>query len=230
MGAAELERRLVAAGVELLAEAGTDALSLRAIARRAGVSHGAPRRYFRTHQALLAAVAREGYRRLEALVEETIGKAGAEPRAAVLALARGYVAFARQEPGMYALMFRHDLLRGNQIGLREASTPLFGVLVTLLNRAGLPDPPLAAASLWANLHGVAQLWQWGSLQVVTGAIDPDPLLAATVAVHLDTVATQENATSHRHSATTHLHAAAHAHHTTTARRDAAAPGRPGSEL
>ena len=182
----ELERRLVTAGVELLAEAGTDALTLREIARRAGVSHGAPRRYFPTHQALLAAVAREGYRQLGALVDETIGDTGAEPRAAVLALARRYVAFARQDPGMFALMFRHDLLRGNQIGLREASTPLFGVLVELLDRAALPDPPLAAASLWAHLHGIAQLWQWGSLQVVTGATDPDALLAATVAAHLDT--------------------------------------------
>src|SRR3954467_13102434 len=55
MQGGDLEARLVAAGVELLAEAGTDALTLREIARRAGVSHGAPRRYFPTHHALRAA-------------------------------------------------------------------------------------------------------------------------------------------------------------------------------
>ena len=131
---------------------------------------------------------------------------------------------------MYALMFRHDLLRGNQIGLREASTPLFGVLVRLLERAGLPEPSLAAASLWANLHGVAQLWQWGSLQVVTGATDPDPLLAATVAAHLDTATTThpDTTTTRRHSPG-HPHPTAHPHHTAD-RRDASAPGSPGSEL
>ncbi|MET0418419.1 MAG: TetR/AcrR family transcriptional regulator [Actinoplanes sp.] len=185
MAESDMERRLVNAGVELLAEAGTDALSLREIARRAGVSHGAPRRYFPTHQALLAAIAQEGFRKLAAVVDQTIGEAGAEPRAAVLALGRGYVEFAAHEPGMFALMFRHDLLRGNQIGLRETSTALFGVLVDLLKRAALPDPPATAAALWAALHGIAQLWQWGSLQVATGATDPDPLLIATVDAHLE---------------------------------------------
>ena len=54
----DLRARLVEAGVELVAREGTEALSLREIARRAGVSHGAPRRYFPTHRELLAAVAR----------------------------------------------------------------------------------------------------------------------------------------------------------------------------
>ena len=183
MGPPDLEHRLIAAGLALLAEAGPEALTLREIARRAGVSHGAPRRYFPTHQTLLAAIAREGYRRLARLVEETV--AGAPPRDAILALGWRYVEFAREEPGMFALMFRHDLLRGNQIGLRETSTPLFGLLVDLLERAAVPDPATTAAALWAALHGIAQLWQWGSLQVVTGATDPDPLVIATVDAHLE---------------------------------------------
>src|SRR4051812_39940445 len=168
MQGGDLEARLVAAGVELLAEAGTDALSLREIARRAGVSHGAPRRYFPTHQALLAAIAKEGYRKLGRLVAATIGDQQAEPREALIALGRRYLEFARDEPGMFALMFRHDLLRGNNIGLRAESTPLFGVLVGMLKRAGMPQPTTQAAALWAALHGIAQLWHWGTLQVATG--------------------------------------------------------------
>jgi len=179
MQSGDLESRLIAAGVELLAEAGTDALTLREIARRAGVSHGAPRRYFPTHQALLAAIAREGYRKLGRLVAETIGDSEAEPREALLALGRRYVDFARDEPGMFALMFRHDLLRGNNIGLRDESTPLFGVLTQLI------DPPAQAAALWAALHGIAQLWTWGTLQVVTGLESPEPLLIAAVDAHLE---------------------------------------------
>jgi AcrR family transcriptional regulator len=184
MSETELERRLIAAGVALLRESGTEALSLREIARRAGVSHGAPRRYFPTHQTLLAAIAREGFRELGTLVGDTLGRDDLEPRDAVLALARRYREFARDEPGMFALMFRHDLLRGNGIGLREQSRPLFGVLVELLTRAAVPDPPVTAAALWAGLHGVVQLWQWGSLQVATGVDDPDALLVATVTAHL----------------------------------------------
>jgi len=185
MTGADLEARLVSAGVTLLAEAGTDAVTLREIARRAGVSHGAPRRYFPTHQALLAAIAREGYRSLGALVAETIGDPAAEPRAALIEMGRRYVAFAGDSPGMFALMFRHDLLRGNNIGLREESTPLFGVLVALLTRARLAEPTTRAAALWAALHGIAQLWHWGTLRVVTGFDSPEPLLAATVDAHLE---------------------------------------------
>jgi AcrR family transcriptional regulator len=177
----DTERRLITAGVELLAEAGPDALTLREIARRAGVSHGAPRRYFPTHRALLAAIAREGYRMLGALIDHTTEH---DPREAVLEMARRYVDFAQREPGMFALMFRHDLLTGSGIGLRDAGKPLFGVLVKQLDRAAVPDPPLTAAALWAGLHGIAQLWQWGSMQVVTGSDDPGPLLAATVKAHL----------------------------------------------
>ncbi|MCU7728662.1 TetR/AcrR family transcriptional regulator [Actinoplanes sp. KI2] len=178
MHTGDTEARLIAAGVELLAEAGTDALSLREIARRAGVSHGAPRRYFPTHQTLLAAIAREGYRKLGRLVAETIGDSEADRREALLALGRRYVDFARTEPGMFALMFRHDLLRGNSIGLRDESTPLFGVLERLL------QPTAAAAALWAALHGIAQLWSWGTMQLVTGVDTPEPLLIAAVDAHL----------------------------------------------
>jgi AcrR family transcriptional regulator len=177
----DTERRLITAGVELLAEAGPDALTLREIARRAGVSHGAPRRYFPTHRALLATIAREGHRMLGALIDRTIKH---DPREAVLEMARRYVDFAQREPGMFALMFRHDLLTGGEIGLRDASTPLFGVLVKQLDRAAVPDPPVTAAALWAGLHGIAQLQQWGTLQVVTGTDDPEPLLAATVKAYL----------------------------------------------
>jgi AcrR family transcriptional regulator len=180
----ELERRLVAAGVELLAEAGPEALSVREIARRAGVSHGAPRRYFPTHQALLAAIAREGYRKLGDVVDETIGRDDGDPREAVLSFAHRYLAFARDEQGMFALMFRHDLLTGNGIGLRETSTPLFGVLVEQLDRADVPEPKVTAAALWAALHGVAQLWQWGTLEVVTGSSDPGAVVTTTVDAHL----------------------------------------------
>ncbi|GAA1630823.1 TetR/AcrR family transcriptional regulator [Catellatospora bangladeshensis] len=181
-----LRDRLVAVGVELVSSDGTGALTLREIARRAGVSHGAPRRYFPTHLSLLSAIAREGYldlgRRLAGLGDD------ADPRAALLALARRYLDFAHTQRGMFELMFRHELLRGNQIGLREASRELFGVLVGLVGRAraGVPAPPpvVVAGALWANLHGIAQLWQWGSLQMTVQTEDVDPLLRAALDAHL----------------------------------------------
>ncbi|AVT39419.1 TetR/AcrR family transcriptional regulator [Plantactinospora sp. BB1] len=185
-----VQARLVRAGLDLLAEEGVEALSLREIARRAGVSHGAPRRYFPTHRALLAAIAAEGYRELGRRVAEAVGDpAGPDPSARLLALGRLYLEFARTNRGMFELMFRHDLLRGNGIGLREASRPLFEVLVELVARArperdGAPPPAVAAGALWANLHGIAQLWQWGSLQMTVGTGEVEPLLRAAIDAHL----------------------------------------------
>lgn len=184
-----LRARLVAVGVDLLSREGTRALSLREIARQAGVSHGAPRRHFPTHQALLAAIAREGYRQLAQQVAEFLRTAPPDPYAQLLGLGRLYLDFARTNHGMFELMFRHDLLRGNGIGLREASGALFGVLVDLVGaaRAEAADArpaAVTAGALWANLHGIAELWQWGSLQTTVRTEDVEPLLRAALDAHL----------------------------------------------
>src|SRR3954467_15456982 len=99
--------RLVRAGVELVAREGSGAVSLREIARRAGVSHGAPRRHFPTHVELLSAIAREGFADLTARLRAV--PAGGPPRARLRVLASVYIDFASEESGMYELMFRHDL-------------------------------------------------------------------------------------------------------------------------
>jgi AcrR family transcriptional regulator len=180
-----LRARLVAVGVELVAREGPPALSLREIARRAGVSHGAPRRYFPTHQALLAAIARQGYEQLGRQFAEIIGDDRVGARERLLALGRRYLDFAATNRGMFELMFRHDLLAGGRVGLREASLPLFRAVVELVARArpGI-DATVAAGALWANLHGIAQLWHWGSLPLAVGTDDVEPLLRAALDVHL----------------------------------------------
>ncbi|WP_433469490.1 TetR-like C-terminal domain-containing protein [Spirillospora sp. CA-128828] len=97
-----------------------------------------------------------------------------------------YVRYARERPGMFELMFRHDLLRGEARGvggppLREASLPLFGRIVELVTRCGESqgrrDVPaeVAAVALWANVHGLTQLWGWGSIGLALGEDDSPPL-------------------------------------------------------
>ncbi|KKZ71367.1 TetR family transcriptional regulator [Streptomyces showdoensis] len=185
--------RLVRVGVELVDAEGAQALSLREIARRAGVSHGAPRRHFPTHLDLLSAIAREGFRELGARTARAEAEAEAEggtegeraARARIEVLARAYLDFARTRSGMYELMFRHDLLESGRLGLRDTSLPLFAGFVALVAEARPDaDPATAAGALWANLHGIAQLWRWGSLRLATGAEDVEPLLAATLRAHL----------------------------------------------
>lgn len=180
-----LRTRLVDVGVELVAREGVHALTLREIARRAGVSHGAPRRHFPTHLELLSAIARRGFAELAERAVTAADDGAASPRTQVTALARAYLEFALDNRAMYELMFRHDLLESGHLGLRDTSLPLFGRLVELVARVRPDaDARLVAGALWANLHGIAQLWSWGSLQLATGSEDFTPLLRSALDAHL----------------------------------------------
>jgi AcrR family transcriptional regulator len=186
---AGLRDRLIDAGTELVADGGSAAVSLREIARRAGVSHGAPRRYFPTHLELLSAIARRGFAGLAARLGEAAAGSADDPRARLVALSRAYLDFAASNRGMYELMFRHDLLESGRLGLREVSLPLFRMVTALVSDAGTPGdaaPEVVAGALWASLHGIAQLWGWGSLQLATGLADVAPLLRAALDAHLGT--------------------------------------------
>ncbi|MEV4683942.1 TetR/AcrR family transcriptional regulator [Streptomyces kurssanovii] len=183
-----LRARLVVVGVELVTTRGVEALSLREIARSAGVSHGAPRRYFPTHLSLLSAIAREGFADLARRATDVVDAVEEDPRARVAALCRLYLDFARTDGGMFELMFRHDLLKSGHLGLRETSLPLFGRFVDAVAqvrpRPGDAPPQVVATALWTNLHGIAQLWGWGSLQLATGTDDVEPLLRTVLDAHL----------------------------------------------
>lgn len=91
---------------------------------------------------------------------------------------------------MFELMFRHELLdsTGQEPSggprLRESTRPLFELLATLVSRCGADDPEVTAAALWANLHGVAQLWAWGSLPLVLPAATVDRIVDAALDAHL----------------------------------------------
>lgn len=183
-----LRARLIEVGVDLVAHEGAQALTLREIARRAGVSHGAPRRYFPTHLELLSAIARRGFEELGRRATAAAENGAASPRAQVAALAGVYLEFALGNRGMYELMFRHDLLESGHLGLRDTSLPLFGRMVDLVGRVRPDaDARLLAGALWANLHGIAQLWGWGSLQLATGSEDFAPLLRSALDAHLGPV-------------------------------------------
>ncbi|MBW8699459.1 putative HTH-type transcriptional regulator TtgW [Streptomyces sp. MBT84] len=180
-----LRARLIDVGVDLVNTEGVQALTLREIARRAGVSHGAPRRHFPTHLELLSAIARRGFTDLAGRAAEVRGDGAADPREQLAALGRVYLDFALTHRGMHELMFRHDLLESGHLGLRETSLPLFTLLVDLVGRARPDvDAALVAGSLLANLHGIAQLWTWGSLPLATGADDVVPLLRTALDAHL----------------------------------------------
>lgn len=184
-----LNERLVDATLELLDEAGIESLTLRAIARRTGVSHGAPLRPFRSLADLLAEVAARGFRLLDRSISLAAASLppGAGPRARLRAAGRAYVGVAVKHPGLFSLMFRPDAIDvGNERFAIDSSAAFDNLLlhVRALQDTGWQadrDSRQLAGVVWAQVHGVATLWAQGAF---TGPI-PDADLDSTVELTLD---------------------------------------------
>lgn len=178
MTARGTREELVAAGIALLEETGSTDIGLREIARRAGVSHGAPRRWFPTHKALLAAIAEVGLHDLARALAEADGSDGTPD---ITGTARAYVAFARARPAMFTLIFRHDLLDGSGAGLRSISLPLFDRVVAQVGTARPDrDALTTATALWVGIHGIAVLATTGALSLAAPEVDVDELIRRVV--------------------------------------------------
>jgi AcrR family transcriptional regulator len=157
-----LRAELLAEAERTLREQGIEALSLRDLARRAGVSHAAPRRHFADRQALLDALAEAGFARLGEEMRAAIDGAGQDYQAQLRAVATGYVCFATRDPALMELMFNGK--NAERPGaLPEAATRLFttfGDLIRQWQQAGaLPpgDPERLRLLLIATLQGIATL-------------------------------------------------------------------------
>ncbi|MFC0672991.1 TetR/AcrR family transcriptional regulator [Brachybacterium hainanense] len=153
----DLRAALVASAVEML-ESG-EPYSMRAVARRAGVSPTAPYRHFPDRDALDSAVAVEGFRDLrralaEALEEDT---GTAEPFDVLARLAVAYVGFALHRPAVFRLMFGHECDEEDSDRV-QASQALHALLGDVLARL-VPEQtsPALATALWSLAHGMAFL-------------------------------------------------------------------------
>ena len=156
---------------DLVREEGVGALSLRAVARRADVSHTAPAHHFGTKEGLLTAFAAEGFNRLAATMAEAQRAEGATTGPHLLAASgRGYVRFALDHPDEFAMMFRPELVKANDPTLAAASKRAYEPLRIAIDRCiaeGLladVDPQVAGVAAWSLAHGFADLWFSGRLQ------------------------------------------------------------------
>ena len=177
LGTAE---RLVEAAEAILAESGLEGLSLREIARQAGVTHGAPLRHYASFSALLAEVAARGFRVLDEAVESAAASVAprAGPTDRLAAGARAYLDCAVARPGVFTLMFRPELIDASHPGFAHDSQRAFEQLVRLVRNAqdsgwhSARDTRQLAGSLWAAVHGLASLWVHGAY---VGVLPKTPL-------------------------------------------------------
>jgi AcrR family transcriptional regulator len=178
-----LRAALLAEAERTLRDQGIDQLSLRDLARHAGVSHAAPRRHFADRQALLDALAEVGFLRLCDEVRAAIDTAGDGYERQLRAAATAYIRFATQDAALLELMY--VVKRGQH---SAASDEAFGRLFTTFDdllrqgqQAGelqLGDPGRVRLLLLAAIQGIAAL-------VTSGTVDADQaneLIADTVAL------------------------------------------------
>jgi AcrR family transcriptional regulator len=171
----DLKAALARSAADLIERSGVQELSLRAVAREAGVSTAAPYRHYASREALLAEVARQGFDRMREALDDA-GK-GLENRAAFLAQCVAYVRFAQGRPALYRLMFGAFPEKHRHQELIEAGDRLFALLDRRLAWADERQRPFRAVGCWAFVHGLAMLALDDQLQTHLPGIDDASLLA-----------------------------------------------------
>ena len=150
----DLKAAILTQAATLVAERGADGISLRELARAAGVSHAAPAHHFTDRRGLFTALATEGFHLLAAALTD------ARPR--LVDAARAYVRFALDHPGHYAVMFDKSLYDDTDAGVvaaaAAASAELSRGVGTLDDAHARADPEGAALAAWSLVHGFSLLW------------------------------------------------------------------------
>ncbi len=163
---------LVAARAELI-EKGPEKFSLRGCAKRAGVSHAAPAHHFRDTEALLQAVAADGFAQLTRELQSLQQEAGSDAKAQLLATCIGYIQFGVSNPQLFNLMFGGHAQDMKDALLQRNGEAAFSMLVNAVARlrgqaafqteAGWRD----VTALWSMSHGYAQLASSNKMDYVT---------------------------------------------------------------
>jgi len=163
----DVRSSILEASIALMNEGGLGSLSMREVARRAGVSHQAPYHYFADREAILAELAGDGFDRLYDYMVSAIGlardKAGKNR-----AMGEAYIRFALNNPEVFRLMFRCEMVDlANYPEAKEKADKCFqlvadtlGVVITADKTSADLAPVIAA---WSTAHGLATLMLEGKL-------------------------------------------------------------------
>ena len=160
----ELRTALVDTALELLAQKGSFAFSLRDVARRAGVSHAAPYKHFASKLELMAEVSSKGFDMLTTEMSRAAAECTA-PQQKLEALGSAYVAFGLKHPALYMMMFGPDVAESEERGIQYRFQACFRLLLAVLEEAAdaslisREEVDAVAMLAWAQVHGMTRLLQ-----------------------------------------------------------------------
>ncbi|WP_342740248.1 WHG domain-containing protein [Bradyrhizobium sp. B117] len=167
-----LREALLEAAERVLERDGLAGLTLRAVAREAGVSHAAPTHHFGDLTGLVSELAAVGFRQFNAAMSSSCN-AAATPLERALARPKAYVAYAQAHPGMYGIMFRTERLDYSRPSLHEAAEASFAGLANAIGAmrqeqisgdALTLNQGAAIARAWSVVHGFTMLLLDGRLE------------------------------------------------------------------
>ncbi|MFE8947716.1 TetR/AcrR family transcriptional regulator [Streptomyces sp. NPDC007856] len=159
----DLRAALLKSAERTLREKGVGALSLRELARDVGVSHAAPGRHFKDKQALIDALALDGYERMNQALGAAAGQPGLTFEGRMAALARAYLGFAVENPELLELMFARKHAPDSSAQLAAAVDESLGSFARMIAEAQergeivAGDPERITMIAAASLHGLAAL-------------------------------------------------------------------------
>jgi AcrR family transcriptional regulator len=186
----DLSRALVDAARRILEAEGAAALSLRAVAREAGVSPAAPYHHFKDKTELLEAVAHGGWEMMSDLIA-TARRDAVDPRNALADIGIAYVKFSRENPALYRLMY--DTIRDRDAMPEHAKQEDSGfnqVQVALVQAGCDPSDTgeleLATIASWCAVHGLAEMANFKEFQPLKEAMGGDEAFLRAVLRHFGT--------------------------------------------
>jgi len=189
----DLHREILCAARELLEESNIASLSLRAVAKRVGVSHTAPYRHFKDKESLLAGIAGIGFNELTAQMREAVELYPDDPGAQLQEAGHRYVQLALNNPQCMQLMFGGILPCDDTYpDLRESGDTAFDTVKLIIeNGQGQGvfkkgDIELMALTAWSSIHGLSLLLTSGSLgEAISAPVEVQPLTTAVTALLLE---------------------------------------------
>jgi len=164
----DLRSVILAKAARLVAERGAERVSLRELARSAGVSHAAPAHHFTDRRGLFTALATQGF--------ELLAQALVDARGNFVDAAVAYVRFALDHPGHYQVMFNRSLLDASDtdLGAAEAAAgaELSRGVASLRDPRARDDPGSAELAAWSLVHGFSTLWLNDAINAQVREQDP----------------------------------------------------------
>lgn len=161
----DLRQEILDTARALLNDVGASGLSMREVARRAGVTHQAPYHHFGDRESILAELVAEGFRTLGRDLAQANTLAAHNLRGAVMASGRAYIDFAQSNPGVFRVMFRPETCDPARFpAVQAAGQAAQATLVELVSMVhGTQTSPALCMVYWAHVHGMASLLLDGSL-------------------------------------------------------------------